>query len=179
MGSSVPISNIRELLDALGKINQLANELHYGVGSLRSHHTDPRPELPNSPHKEVCVLLEVIVDSLEASFSMLFDAARQFSSSTTGQLRGDRANLSYLTVISRHAKEIRNLLRTAKNRLIAEADEITHDKGLGPVVSPEAIIIMLLERLSRGVYSHGFIDVMDIYEKIVERIVRASDSLCG
>jgi hypothetical protein len=118
---------------------------------------------------EVRRLLEVNVDAFEAVYGVLFDAVKNLwdqaavphtSSSRISGLIGD------------HVKESCRLLKVAKARLVVEADGISHDKGLGPVVTPEAIIIMLLERLSRGVYHNTTIDIMDLYERIVEKIVR-------
>jgi hypothetical protein len=86
--------------------------------------------------------------------------------------RQHKVQQSMTSIVETRVKHASTLLKTAKDRLIAEADDIVQDKGLGPVVTPEAIIIMLLDRLSRGVYDDGTADIMDLYEKIVEKIVR-------
>lgn len=92
------------------------------------------------------------------------------------QASRDRVEHSMISAIDPLIKQTCALLETAKDRLIAEADDIIHDKGQGPgpVVTPEAIVIMLLDRLSRGVYEDGTADIMDLYEKIVEKIVSNS-----
>jgi hypothetical protein len=133
--------------------------------SLRSLYAD-RQDSPNqSDETDVKLLLEVIVDAFEVVFHVLFSAAQYFWNSNNNKNRISDS-------IDKHVKDCFQLLKVAKARLIVEADEINHDKGLGPVVTPEAIITMLLERLSRGVYRNATIDVLDLYEKIVEKIVQ-------
>lgn len=132
--------------------------------SLRSLYAD-RQDSPNqSGETDVKLLLEVIVDAFEVVFHVLFGALQYFWNNNNKSRISDS--------IDKHVKDCFQLLKVAKARLIVEADEINHDKGLGPVVTPEAIITMLLERLSRGVYRNATIDVLDLYEKIVEKIVQ-------
>jgi hypothetical protein len=133
--------------------------------SLRSLYAD-RQDSPNqSGETDVKLLLEVIVDAFEVVFHLLFGAVQYFWNNNNNKSRISDS-------IDKHVKDCFQLLKVAKARLIVEADEINHDKGLGPVVTPEAIITMLLERLSRGVYRNATIDVLDLYEKIVEKIVQ-------
>ena len=152
----------------LQKVIAGARELQLGMLSLRSVEDRRHDGHEQNDHGEIKLLLEVIVDAFQAVFSILFWTVRylwvQASSS-------DGSSSKISSFIGRHVKECCKLLADAKDRLIVEANEINHDKDLGPVVTPEAIIIMLLERLSRGVYLDGTVDVMDLYEKIVEKIV--------
>jgi hypothetical protein len=135
--------------------------------SLRSLYAD-RQDSPNqSGETDVKLLLEVIVDAFEVVFHVLFGAVQYFWNNNNNN---NKSRIS--DSIDKHVKDCFQLLKVAKARLIVEADEINHDKGLGPVVTPEAIITMLLERLSRGVYRNATIDVLDLYEKIVEKIVQ-------
>jgi hypothetical protein len=138
--------------------------------SLRSLYAD-RQDSPNqSGETDVRLLLEVIVDAFEVVFHVLFGAVKYFWNNAAVPDNNNRGRISGF--IDKHVNDCCRLLVVAKARLIVEADEINHDKGLGPVVTPEAIIIMLLERLSRGVYRKATIDVLDLYEKIVEKIVQ-------
>jgi hypothetical protein len=144
--------------------------------SLRSLYAD-RQDSPNqSGETDVRLLLEVIVDAFEVVFHVLFGAVQYFWNKAAAPDNNNNNNNNSRGGISdsidKHVNDCCQLLKVAKARLIVEADEINHDKGLGPVVTPEAIIIMLLERLSRGVYRNATIDVLDLYEKIVEKIVR-------
>ena len=135
--------------------------------SLRSLYAD-RQDSPNqSGETDVKLLLEVIVDAFEVVFHLFFGALQYFWNNNNNN---NKSRIS--DSIDKHVKDCFQLLKVAKARLIVEADEINHDKGLGPVVTPEAIITMLLERLSRGVYRNATIDVLDLYEKIVEKIVQ-------
>lgn len=138
--------------------------------SLRSVRADPHdgPDSQRS-NTDIRLLLEVIVDAFEAVFGILFGAVEYLWAQADGP---DGSSGKISDFIGDHVRESCRLLGVAKARLIVEADEINHDKGLGPVVTPEAIIIMLLDRLSQGVYQDTTIDIMDLYEKIVEKIVR-------
>jgi hypothetical protein len=140
--------------------------------SLRSLYAD-RQDSPNqSGETDVRLLLEVIVDAFEVVFHVLFGAVQYFWNKAAAPDNNNNSRGGISDSIDKHVNDCCQLLKVAKARLIVEADEINHDKGLGPVVTPEAIIIMLLERLSRGVYRNATIDVLDLYEKIVEKIVR-------
>src|SRR4051794_16288786 len=137
--------------------------------SLRSLYADRQGSPNQSGDTDVKLLLEVIVDAFETVFHVLFGAVQYFWNKAAAS---DTNRSSISDFIDKHVNECCRLLVVAKARLIVEADEINHDKGLGPVVTPEAIIIMLLERLSRGIYHNATIDVLDLYEKIVEKIVQ-------
>jgi hypothetical protein len=166
-----PQVDTEELLQGLKRIRCLAEELHLGMCSLRNVHAGRQDGLQQSGGAEIKRLLEVIVNAFEAVFNVLFGAVKYF---WTQAAVLDGSSNKITGIIGNHVKEACELLKAAKDRLIVEADEINHDKVLGPVVTPEAIIILLLERLSRGVYQNATIDVIDLYEKIVSRIVRVS-----
>jgi hypothetical protein len=117
------------------------------------------------------VLLEVILDAFKTVFEVLVLCAIHLDAEPE---RRNPAKSTFKQIHEEQVMKACNLLDTAKDRLIAEADEIVYDKRLGPVVSSEAIIIMLLERLSNGVYNNGTADIMELYEKIVETIVGVS-----
>jgi hypothetical protein len=156
------------LLQELRKIISGAKELQLGMLSLRSVQDRRHDGHEQNNHTEIKLLLEVMVDVFEAVFSILFETVRYlWAHGSSSPKRSSKIS----SFIGRQVKESLQLLVDAKARLIVEADEINHDKDLGPVVTPEAIIIMLLERLSRGVYLNGTVDVMDLYERIVEKIV--------
>ena len=136
--------------------------------SLRNVHAEQHDGPEKGGDTEIRLLLEVNVDAFEAVYDVLFEAVKNL----WAQAAVPHTSSSRISgCIGDHVKESCRLLKVAKARLIVEADEINHDKGLGPVVTPEAIIIMLLERLSRGVYQNTTIDIMDLYERIVEKIV--------
>ena len=162
------LNEIPTLSRGFRDIEKRAAELHAGTCTLR----DCQPQQQSGDTRLVTarnqVLLEVLLDALKTIFEILVKCAAWLDQQR-GQKQYDTKQLS-----GRHEELVKkacDLLDTAKDRLIAEADDIIHDKGLGPVVTPEAIVIMLLDRLSRGVYEDGTADVMDLYEKIVDTIV--------
>jgi hypothetical protein len=59
----------------------------------------------------------------------------------------------------------------AQRFLIQSGDESRYQKSLGPVVTPEGITILLLRRLSRGVFRDGTINLIEVFERVVERLV--------
>lgn len=69
------------------------------------------------------------------------------------------------------ASAAQRCLADAKDQLIVEADDLIREKGLGSVVTPEAIMVMLLQRLSAGVYNDQNVEILEIYEQLVESIV--------
>jgi hypothetical protein len=160
---------IRVLLDALNETRRLAEVLHRGSRTLRNVHGAPDQEDGILMSAKSNVLLEVMIDATREVFAILIKAHVCIQSQHPPR---SALTPSLKNVVEPVKRKICSLLQTAKNRLIVEADDIVHDKGLGPVVTPEAIIIMLLDRLSQGVFDAGTVDVIDLYEKVVEDIVR-------
>lgn len=68
-------------------------------------------------------------------------------------------------------------LKTARTQLIVEQSGDAHNVGLGPVVTPEAIMLLLMRRLAQGVYEDRTINVVDLYEKCLENLVLNLPSL--
>lgn len=69
---------------------------------------------------------------------------------------------------------VNNILKDferAQRFLIQGGDESRYQQSLGPVVTPEGIMILLLRRLSHGVHRDGTIDLIELYERVVERLV--------
>lgn len=162
------MSDVEELSKGLSSIIQIAAELHHGMLSLRSVQETGKDILGATTNAEVGVLLTVMVDALKSVFCVLFGAAH-YLGMNAGPETSERPEMAQF--IRSHVNESCKLLETAKDRLVVEAGGASSDKGISPVVSPEAIIIMLLDRLSQGVYDEGTIDVIELYEKIVEKIV--------
>ena len=75
--------------------------------------------------------------------------------------------------IAEHGKEACELLKEARDQLIREADGRDKNGNVGPVVTPEAITIALLERLSSGVAHTGTLDIIHLYEECLENLVRS------
>ena len=77
--------------------------------------------------------------------------------------------------IQSHVAAMYKYLERSKDYLIAEAKEGSQEQDLGPTITPEAIILILLDRLSRGVFQDGTIDIIEIYEIVVEKLVRPTN----
>lgn len=105
-----------------------------------------------------------MVDAIGAIFRMLIEAVRDVRRETTPSRCGAR--------VSSYGNKARKLLETARDELISEAGGAPVFEGIGPVLTPEAISIKLLERLVCGVFRSGNVDVIRIYEECVEQLVR-------
>jgi hypothetical protein len=161
------MSDVEELSKGLSRIIWIAAELHHGMCSLRTLRENGEDNSKETMDIEFGVLLTVMVDALKSVFCVLLSAAHYLSISSATEM----SNPEMAQFIQPYVNESFKLLETAKDRLVVEAGGASSDKGIGPVVSPEAIIIMLLDRLSQGVYDGCTIDIIELYEKIVEKIV--------
>ena len=76
--------------------------------------------------------------------------------------------------VAEHGKEACELLKEARDQLIREADGRDNNGTIGPVVTPEAITIALLDRLGSGVAHSGTLDIIHLYEECLENLVRCA-----
>ena len=113
------------------------------------------------------ILQATMIDALGAVFSMLVAAVRESRSRPSTD-----SNVVPWRKASRHGKEASRLLKEARDRLIAEATGSAPGQDLGPVITPEPIMIKLLERLTYGVYGSGTVDIVNIFEECLEQLVR-------
>lgn len=107
-----------------------------------------------------------MIDALGAIFNMLVAAVRESRSGHSTD-----PNAEPWRRASRHSKKACKLLEKARDRLIAEATGSAPGEDPGPVITPEAIMIMLLDRLAHGVYGSGTVDVINIFEECLEQLV--------
>ena len=101
---------------------------------------------------------------------MLVEAARDARHGSVAECSA-RVSKSFKTAVGR--------LKDARDELITEASGMAIDDHIGPVLTPEAILIMLMERLVCGVYGNGNVDVINIFEESLEHLVRAVVCDCG
>lgn len=107
-----------------------------------------------------------MVSALRAIFSLLVEAVREarFASiSRPGDVLPDK--------VAHYANEACRLLTKARDQLIAEATGTTPERDVGPVVTPEAILIKTIDRLAHGVYGSRTVDVINILEECLEQLV--------
>ena len=107
-----------------------------------------------------------MIDALGAIFNMLVAAVRE---SRSGHSADPKVGPWQKAL--RYGRGACKLLEKARDKLIAEATGSAPGEDLGPVITPEAIMIMLLERLAHGVYGSGTVDVINILEECLEQLV--------
>lgn len=146
----------------------LAEILHKGVRKYKRREDDGLPHSNEVVNVNSALIQTPIPVAFEHIFHFLFDVVRYASGKPAHRPEYDTA---FTRAAGRNLHLVQKNLRMAKSYLIAAADESTLDKGLGPVVTPEAIILLILGRLSRGVYEDGSVSVTEIYEKVVEKLV--------
>jgi hypothetical protein len=105
-----------------------------------------------------------MVDALGAIFHMLVEAVRDVKPDANRSRCGKK--------VSSHWKEACRLLETARDELITEASGAAAGENVGPVLTPEAILIILMERLVCGVFRSGNVNIISIFEECLEQLVR-------
>lgn len=158
---------LQDFLDKIDDLNAWAEQLHLGVHYERTVQTPDGRELQEDAISGSAILLSSMVDALGAVFNMLVEAVRD--------VRYDAKQSRCGKKVSSHHKEACKLLETARDELIREASGAAAGENVGPVLTPEAILIMLMERLVRGVFQSGNVNVVWIFEECLEQLVRLLD----
>ena len=114
------------------------------------------------------ILLAVVVDALGAILQMIVETVRFLSYDSFRESADIKEAFSDVT---RHGRDACELLKAARDQLIREADGRDKNGNIGPVVTPEAITIALLERLTCGVLRAETIDIIHLYEECLEHLV--------
>ena len=140
-----------------------ARHLHQGVYCSRAFQDDATK---NWHYKDAvaegAILLAVMVDALGEIFHMVVETVR-FLRIGSGVLKD--------SALFEHGKGACELLKAARDQLIRESNGQDKNGNVGPVVTPEAITISLLERLSLGVLGSGTVDIIHLYEECLEQLV--------
>ncbi len=161
---------IRSFIDEFDAIIASATRLHRGVHCLRSKHVPEKSEWRDEDAMaDGTVLLSAVVDALGSIFHMVIEAVRYVKSSHEIKKVGLMAT-SFKTV--QHARESVSFLDLARDQLIREADGRDDNDTIGPVLTPEAITITIIQRLVSGVYRSGALDIIGLYEECLEHLVR-------
>ena len=159
---------LRSLLDMLEEIDHLAEGLHLGVHVKRVKRTAGKPNKTENDISESAILLASIVDALGAIFNMIVEVIRA-ARSEQGNRKDQQIPLGKRAAT--YGSEACRLLKATRGQLIAEAKGIAQGETVGPVVTPEAILIMVMGRLIRGVYGTGSVDIINILEACLEQLV--------
>lgn len=123
--------------------------------------------------KQGMVLLETMVDAMREVFAMFVDAARR-AASLTNETDSIFVPDAARSAIIESAKRACKYLDTARDELISDADVNMQGKNtsVGSLVTPETIMIVLMERLSLGVFEDRCVDFIGLYEECFQRLVR-------
>ena len=145
-----------------------AQRLHQGVYCSRAIHDDQTNEWRTEDGvANGAILLAVVVDALGAILRMIVETVKCLRdiNEETVDIMGPAWK------ISEHGKDACELLKEARDQLIKEADGRDKNGSIGPVVTPEAITIALLDRLISGVLHNGSFDIIYLYEECLEHLV--------
>ena len=161
-------SGLRWLAERLSRINYLAERIHLGV-HYRNGVSSDSGGIQDTIGTYV-VLLDSIVDALKAIFHMLIEMVRIIRLDHTVLARG---NIS--TALEEGTKDFADQACTwlvqARDQLIVEANRALPDGQFDLTASPEVILVTFMERLTRGVFGDGIVDVIGIYGAVMEHLV--------
>ena len=129
--------------------------------------TPPDRDTPEDAISDNAILLASIVDALGAIFNMMVAAVRD----ERLRPKSSKEDATLSSRVSNYADEACELLEKARDKLITEATGAAPGENVGPVLTPEAIFIMVMERLVRGVFGNGNVEVIAIYEECLEHLV--------
>ena len=156
------------LAETLSKINTLAEKIHLGVHYRRS--VDSNSEANQDAIGTYAILLDSIVDALAAVFRMLIETVRVMRLDHT-VMRSKNESKSLENAPNNFAHQACESLVQARDQLIVEANRVLPDGELDLIASPEAIIVTLMERLINGVFGDGVVNVIGIYDAVMEHLV--------
>ena len=162
-----PVSHhlrLSDLVDRLRYINTCAERIHLGVHYRRAKKVSPEQITYEDVLTQSSILLTSMVKALTAIFNMFIMSVRE---ARTSQGKA----LSHRRTASTFGDEALDLMQTARDQLIAESNVTMHSKRAGAVPSPEGLVILLMERLVRGVFRTGTVDLMKTYGGCMERLV--------
>ena len=154
-------SRLRWLAETLSRINILAERIHLGV-HYRNAVSSDSGALQDAIGTYV-VLLDSLVDALKAVFHMLIETVRL--------IRLGRTVMDLEKGTKDFADQACKLLTQARDQLIIEANRVLPNGQVDLVASPEVILVTLMERLIRGVFGDGIVDVIGIYGAVMEHLV--------
>ena len=162
-------------MNKVDSIYAAAVHIHEGVHCLRSKHVPAKGQWHDEDSlADGAILLSAIVDALGCIFHMFIEAVRYVKAEP--RLKNDGI-MSTSFRVTEYANEALGLLAKARDQLIREADGRDHDETIGPVLTPEALSIALMERLVAGMYHSSSVDVTGVYEECLEHLVSAPISL--
>ena len=115
------------------------------------------------------ILLLAILNAFCSIFHMFIEAVRYFKSSYGIKEAGLMAEPFKFT---QQARKLESFLGIARYQLIREADGRDDNDVIGPILTPEAITITIIERSVSSVDHSGTLDIIGLYEGCLEHLVR-------
>ncbi|KAL8838709.1 MAG: hypothetical protein Q9176_004949 [Flavoplaca citrina] len=158
---------LHSLLDMIRDVNGWAELLHIGVHFQRPKQVPSQEVEYQDDNVDSAILQASMVDALGAIYNLLAEVLRVAS---LGSHNRGSQRLALGKRATGYGNEAGRLLETARNDLITEATGTAPGENVGPVVTPEAILIMIMERLARGVFGTGSVDVINILEECLEQL---------
>ena len=119
-------------------------------------------------------MLSAVVETFTSTIHLLIAMVKYLrSSQSNGQLQSSRPNSDVVAC----ARKALTLMQNARNQLIRGADGRNSNDIVGPVLTPEALVITLTERLVSAVHGNGRVDIIRIYEECLEKLVSQKTSI--
>ena len=118
---------------------------------------------------EGTILLATMVDAFGAILHMLVETLRFL------RLGGKTADADLMgpdSKVKEYSNSAVKYLRGGWDQLVRELHGRDKNNTIGPIVTPEAITIKLMERLVSGVFQASKIDIIHIYEQCLDHLVR-------
>ena len=161
-----------ELLKALDLIVYYGIRLHQGVYcKVDVQHETNQIWTRKETLAEGTILLATMVDAFGATFHMLVEILRFLR-------RGSKAAITDLMgpnfKVKEYGSDAVKYLKAGWDQLVRELHGRDKSNTIGPVVTPEAITIKLMERLVSGVFQKSQIDIIQLYEECLEHLVSSS-----
>lgn len=113
-----------------------------------------------------------MVNALVAILEMVTECVRDVGSSV--RVRKDDKMMALSEKATHLGNEASVELKNACGVLVSEATRSRSEGSVAPTVTPEAILIKVLGRLTQGVFGTGSVDVIKILEHCLDQLVGAS-----
>lgn len=156
------LSYLKDMHDKLYHLHAWAKRIHLGVHYRRTE-SAPGGVEEKDDVSDCAILLSSIVNAFGTINNLLVEGVRDVILDSKQPKCGKKASKSF--------REAKRALETARDELIVEASGVATGEQIGPVLTPEAILILQMDRLVHGVYSSGNVDIISILEGCLERLV--------
>ena len=164
------------LNEKLENINLRSEKLHRGVYYKRIV-IGAEGEVERDAISENATLPTVIVDALGAIFNMIVRAvydARYGPALNHPESLRIRGPPKVGKSVPYYATEACEMLWLARNQLITDSTGFSSSEHIGPVLTPQTLLILLMERLANGVYGCGNVEITAVLNESLAQLVSPS-----